>query len=62
MTRQDEPDRRPRGPSSFGTFDQTKTLAAASEEARVAADKRKTAALREARLRRELENRNGAVH
>ncbi|MCV9960368.1 hypothetical protein OIU34_00515 [Pararhizobium sp. BT-229] len=55
LMQHDKPDRRPRGPSSFGTFAETKALAAASEEARVAADKRKTAALREARFRRELE-------
>jgi hypothetical protein len=42
--------RRPRGPSSWGDFEQAKSVATASEEARVAAAKKKTDALRQARL------------
>ena len=44
---------RRRGPSPRGNFETAKVVATASEEARVAADKRKTVALRAARLQRE---------
>lgn len=47
--------KRGRGASPRGDFDQAKAIAVETENARVAANKRKTAALREARLRREGE-------
>lgn len=59
MTYTESLQRRPRGPSSRGDFEQAKSYATASEEARVAAAKKKTDALREARLR-QLENQSPA--
>ncbi len=50
-------DRRPRGSSPRGNFETAKRFATASEDAWVAADKRKTEALRAARLKREHEAR-----
>lgn len=43
--------RRPRGTSPRGDFEAAKSFATASEEARLAAAKEKTRALREARLK-----------
>ena len=43
--------RRPRGSSPRGDFEQAKDFAISSEEARIAADRKKTEALREARFR-----------
>ncbi len=48
--------RRPRGASPRGNFETAKTYAVSSEEARLAAERRKTEALRQARLRQQLEN------
>ncbi len=48
--------RRRRGASPRGEFEAAKSFATASEDARVAADKRKSEALRMTRLQREQEN------
>lgn len=52
---QEKHERRPRGSSPRGDFETAKAYTTATEDARVAADKRKTEALREARLRRQGE-------
>ncbi|WP_276121864.1 hypothetical protein [Pararhizobium qamdonense] len=52
--------RRPRGISARGDFEVAKSIATSSEEARKAADKRKTEALRDARLRAQTENGDSA--
>lgn len=51
MTQSLPQNRRPRGASPRGDFHQAKAAATASEDRRVAADKKKTEALKEARLR-----------
>ena len=45
-----EKKRKTRGPSPRGEFETAKVFATTSEDARIAADKRKTQLLREARL------------
>ncbi|HTO30855.1 hypothetical protein [Pararhizobium sp.] len=55
MTQFQIPNRRPRGASPRGDFDQAKATATASEGMRVAADRKKTEALKEARLRAKAE-------
>lgn len=57
MTEVERKARRPRGKSAMGEFQSAKDFATASEDARVAADKRKTEALRAARLKREQDAR-----
>jgi hypothetical protein len=49
--------RRPRGKSAIGNFETAKRFAVESENARVAADRRKTEALRAARLQRDRDTR-----
>jgi hypothetical protein len=51
--------RRPRGTSPRGDFEAAKSFATASEEARLAAAKEKTKALREARLRTDKCDKGG---
>lgn len=55
MTEPRTPNRRPRGASPRGDFDQAKATATESEEKRIAADRKKTEALKEARLRARAE-------
>lgn len=50
MSQSENVKRRPRGPSPRGDFEAAKMFATASEDARVAANKQKTEALRQARL------------
>ena len=56
MTPSDKPQRRPRGASPRGDFEVAKAFASRSEEARIAADRMKTDALREARLKKMAES------
>lgn len=53
-------ERRPRGSSPRGDFELSKSFATTSEVARVAADKRKTEELREARLRRDATSKQAS--
>lgn len=59
MTQAEPLERRPRGQSAKGDFEQAKSTATRSEEARIAADRRKTEALREVRFR-QSENQKAA--
>jgi len=55
---EEKPKRRPRGVSPRGDFEAAKSFASSSEEARLAADRRKTEALREARLRQQRQKQD----
>ncbi|WP_276121881.1 hypothetical protein [Pararhizobium qamdonense] len=56
MTEGEIKKRRRRGASPRGEFEAAKSFATASEDARIAADKRKSEVLRMARLQREQEH------
>ncbi len=56
MTQSDKAQRRPRGASPRGDFEVAKAFARRSEEARIMADRKKTDALKEARLKKMAES------
>ena len=58
MMQKEKKDRRPRGPSARGNFETAKVVAVTSEEERVAAARKKSALLREPRIRHEAKHRN----
>jgi hypothetical protein len=60
MMRFDRP-KRPRGASPRGDFEVAKSFASRTEDQRVAADRLKTTALREARLKKQFPPAQGLV-